>query len=240
MSRRARVAAVVSIVLFTAGAALARSSPTQDLASQARMTPDAALALLREGNERFASGLALRRDLREQVDATSTGQFPFAAVFGCIDSRVPPELVFDTGIGDIFSTRTAGNVADPVILGGLEFATKVAGARLIVVLGHTQCGAVKGACDGVQLGHLTETLSLLSPALAEARDVPGPHDAKNTAYVQHVTEANVRLTARRLAAESPILRELVEQERLRIVPALYDVASGRVSFFESVEGPGHE
>jgi len=234
MSRMAvrGVAIGVAALLLVAGPAMAGPGGTQDRESQAAMTPDEALRLLREGNERFASGLTVRRDLEQQVKATSSGQFPFAVVLGCIDSRVPPELVFDTGIGDVFSSRTAGNAADDEILGGLEFATKVSGARLIVVLGHTQCGAVKGACDGVRLGHLTETLALLGPALAASKDVPGPHDSSNPAYVQRVTEENVRLTARSLLKNSEILRELAEQGRLRVVPALYDVASGRVSFLE--------
>ena len=234
MSGKAASGLVIGAValLLCAAPALAGPAGTQDRESQAAMTPDEALRLLREGNERFASGLTVRRDLGQQVEATSGGQFPFAAVLGCIDSRVPPELVFDTGIGDIFSSRTAGNVADDEILGGLEFATKVAGARLIVVLGHTQCGAVKGACDGVRLGHLTATLALVGPALAASNGVAGPHDSSNPAYVQRVTEENVRLTARSVIEHSEILGELVEQGRLRVVPALYDVASGRVSFLE--------
>ena len=205
---------------------------TQTRETQAEISPDAALAHLRAGNERFVAGTTLRRDLAEQVRETASGQFPFAAVLSCIDSRVPPELVFDTGIGDIFVTRSAGNVLDDTLLGGLEFATKVAGARLIVVMGHTQCGAVKGACDGVQLGHLTQTLSLLAPALEASRDVAAPHDSKNADYVAHVTEANVRLTAKAMLAQSPVLRELVEAGRLKIVPAIYDVDTGRVKFLE--------
>lgn len=231
MSRVALGVWMVSIALLAADGAHARSA-AQDRASQTGTTPDDALRMLREGNERFAAGLTLRRDLREQVAATRSGQFPYAAVLGCIDSRVPPELVFDTGIGDVFATRTAGNYADAEILGGLEFATKVAGARLIVVLGHTGCGAVKGACDGVELGHLTGTLSQLAPALEASAQVPGAHDSSNAAYVRHVTEANAKLTAARLASESPILRALVEAGQLRIVAAIYDVATGRVALLE--------
>jgi carbonic anhydrase len=152
----AMVALIAVVVAFAeVGPAAAQEVVTQTKESQAAMTPAEALRLLQAGNARFVADKPLRRDLAAQVKATSNGQYPFAAVLGCIDSRVPPELVFDTGIGDIFSTRTAGNVLDDEILGGLEFAAKVSNVRLIVVLGHTQCGAVKGACDAVELGHLT-------------------------------------------------------------------------------------
>jgi len=208
------------------------ASATQTRESQSAMTPDQALQLLREGNERFVAGLTLRRDLSEQVRATQGGQFPYAAILGCIDSRVPPELVFDTGIGDVFAARIAGNVPDDEVLGSLEFATQVAGARLVVVLGHTACGAVKGACDGVKLGHLTELLAQLAPAIAASKDVPGPHDSSNPDFVQHVTEANVRLTTKALRERSEILRELAAGGRLKVVGAIYDVASGRVTFLE--------
>jgi carbonic anhydrase len=221
----------VAACLTLAGAPAAAAVTAQTAASQAAMTPDEALRLLQEGNARFVAGTTVRRDLAAQVRETSAGQHPFAAVLGCIDSRVPPELVFDTGIGDLFAARIAGNVVDDELLGSLEFATRAAGARLIVVLGHTQCGAVMGACDGVQMGSLTRTLALLEPAVAAARKaVPGRHDSSNPAFVAHVTEANVRLGARALVERSPILAELVRKGRLRVVPALYDVASGRVEF----------
>jgi carbonic anhydrase len=225
-------AALAVLVAWLALEAPARAAATaQNAASQAAMTPDHALRLLQEGNARFVAGTTLRRDLVAQVRETSAGQYPFAAVLGCIDSRVPPELVFDAGIGDLFAARIAGNVVDDELLGSLEFATKAAGARLIVVLGHTRCGAVMGACDGVQMGSLTRTLALLGPAVAAAREtVPGKHDSSNPAFVAHVTEANVRLGARALVERSPILAELVREGRLRVVPARYDVDSGRVEF----------
>ena len=209
-----------------------RPAAVQTRESQAALTPDQALALLREGNARFVAGASLHRDLPAQARATAAGQFPFAAVLGCIDSRVPPELVFDAGLGDVFSARIAGNVLDDELLGSLEFATRVAGARAVVVLGHTSCGAVKGACDGVQLGHLTQTLALLQPALEACRDVPGPHDSSNGEYVRRVTEANVRLVSDALVERSPLLADLVRDGVLRIVPALYDVSDGRVSFLD--------
>lgn len=217
--------------LSLAGPPSALAATVQTAESQAAMTPDDALRLLQAGNDRFVAGTTLRRNLVDQVRETRAGQYPFAAVLGCIDSRVPPELVFDAGIGDLFAARIAGNVADEELLGSLEFATKVAGARVIVVLGHTQCGAVLGACDGVEMGSLTRTLALLDPALAAARTaVSGKHDSSNPAFVAHVTEANVRLGARSLVERSPILAELVRAGRLRVVPALYDVETGRVEF----------
>lgn len=222
---------VMTACLIVASPVAVAVADTQSAESQAAMTPDEALGLLRDGNARFVTGTTVRRDLREQVRQTSAGQYPFAAVLGCIDSRVPPELVFDTGIGDLFVARIAGNGVDEELLGSLEFATEVAGARLIVVLGHTRCGAVMGACDGVEMGSLTRTLALLEPAIAAAREaVPGKHDSSNPAFVAHVTEANARLGASALVERSPILARLVQAGRLRVVPAIYDVDSGKVEF----------
>lgn len=227
------IAALAVGLLASAGTSGGVSAPpaAQTKETQSALTPDAALALLRAGNERFAAGRPLERDELQQVRLTSGGQFPYAAILGCIDSRVPPEIVFDTGIGDVFAARIAGNVLDDDLLGSLEFATGVAGAKVIVVLGHTECGAVKGACDGVKMGHLTQTLSHLDPALAAARArVPAPHDAKNGAFVRAVIDLNAELTAKAMTARSPILRGLVEQGKLKIVPAVYDVSTGRVTF----------
>lgn len=218
--------------LLVARPALADAPPAaQTRETQSAITPDGALALLKAGNERFAEGRPLQRDELKQVRLTSGGQFPYAAILGCIDSRVPPEVVFDAGIGDVFAARIAGNVLDDALLGSLEFATSVAGAKAIVVLGHTECGAVKGACDGVKMGHLTETLALIEPAVAAARaEVPPPHDSKNGAFVREVIDLNAELTAKAMTERSPILRDLVEQGKLKIVPAVYDVATGRVTF----------
>lgn len=197
---------------------------------QRDMTPDQAIEHLREGNRRFVGGKMRDRDLMSQVRATSAGQFPFAVVLGCIDSRVPPELVFDQGIGDIFSPRIAGNFANTDIIGSIEFATKLAGAKLIVVLGHTDCGAIKGACDHAQLGNLTHTLSNISPAVYAVTGVPGDRNSRNDAFVQAVAEENVRLTVKTLSDRSAILRDLVAAKQLGVVGAMHDVSTGRVSF----------
>lgn len=198
--------------------------------AQKAMTPDQALAELKAGNERFVSGQMRNRDLMSQVKATATGQYPYAVVLGCIDSRVPPELVFDQGIGDIFSPRIAGNFANTDIIGSIEFATQLAGAKLIVVLGHTECGAVKGACDGAQLGNLTQTLSNIAPAVYAVTDVEGSRSSKNSAFVQKVADENVRLTVQVLTERSAVLNQLVADKQLKIVGAMHDVATGRVTF----------
>ncbi|MBN9354500.1 MAG: carbonic anhydrase [Hyphomicrobium denitrificans] len=204
--------------------------PTRDL--QAALTPDEALANLKDGNARFLSGSTLNCDLLKQVHATSSGQFPSAVVIGCIDSRVPPELVFDQRIGDIFSARVAGNVVNDDIVGSCEFATKLSGARLIVVLGHSECGAVKGAIDGAELGELTQLLAKIKPAVTVCNDAPGDHISKNKSFVQDVAVANARLAAENLTKTSGVLRDLVDAKQLKIVAAMHDVSTGRVSFLE--------
>jgi carbonic anhydrase len=197
---------------------------------QKDMTPDQALASLREGNERFVSDRSIKRDLMAQVRATASGQYPFALIVSCIDSRVPPELVFDQGIGDVFNARVAGNFASPHVIGSAEFATKLAGAELIVVLGHTECGAVKAACDNTQLGNLTHTLSKILPAVNAVTDVEGDRNSKNEVFVQQVAEANVRLNVQAMTDHSLVMHDLVERGELKIVGAMYDVASGQVTF----------
>jgi carbonic anhydrase len=219
----------VGALLALSGRMASADVPATSKKTQAEMTPGRALAVLEEGNERFRSGKRLQRDLMAQVGATASGQYPFASVLGCVDSRVPPELVFDQGIGDIFSARIAGNFASTDLIGSLEFTAKLAGAKLIVVLGHTECGAIKGACDNAQLGSLTQTLSNLAPAVYAVTGVPGARSSKNEAFVRAVTQANVRLTVAALTERSAVLRELVQEGRLRVVGAMYDVATGRVS-----------
>jgi len=228
---------IPAILLVLAAAVAPASAPaahavTQTRETQAALTPDKALMMLRDGNARFAGGRPTSRDVLAQVRTTAAGQFPYAAILGCIDSRVTPERVFDAGIGDLFVARVAGDVIDDDILGSLEYSTEEAGARVIVVLSHSSCGAVKGACDHLKMGHLTGLLSLLDPAVQAAVSTPGPHDSKNAAYVDRVARENARLSARALTQRSPILAHLVEEHRLRIVPAMYDVTTGKVAFLE--------
>jgi carbonic anhydrase len=199
---------------------------------QAALSPDDALAKLKAGNERFVSRNMRNCDLLEQVRATSSGQFPSSVIVGCIDSRVPPELVFDQRIGDIFSARIAGNIVNDDIVGSSEFATKLSGAKLIVVLGHSECGAVKGAIDGAELGELTQLLAKIRPAVDACKDAPGDHTSKNKDFVQQVAIANARLAAETLTKTSGVLRDLVAAKQLNIVSAMHDVATGRVTFLE--------
>ena len=199
-------------------------------ARQAAISAEQALARLKEGNARFVAGGTLQCDVREQVKATAAGQAPFAAVLGCMDSRVPPELVFDQAIGDIFAVRIAGNFVNTDILGSLEYATKVAGAKLIVVLGHTDCGAVKGAIEEAKLGNLTATLANIRPAILEVTDVDGPHSAENKKFVQKVTERNAKDAAALLTARSEVMGDLLSEHKLLIVSAVLDVSTGAVSW----------
>ncbi len=198
---------------------------------QASVTPEAALAMLKEGNARFVSGNTINCDLRAQVKATAGAQAPFAAVVGCIDSRVPPELVFDQRIGDIFAARIAGNFVNTDIIGSLEFATKLAGAKLIVVLGHTECGAVKGAIDNAQMGNLTATLANIRPAVVKIKNIEGSQDSKNKKLVQAVADQNARDAAEMLISRSEVLREMVREGKLKIVSAMHDVGTGNITWF---------
>lgn len=225
------VAGAAGALLAVSGRLPASEIPTMSSEARREMTIEQALAALKDGNKRFTSGTMLRRDLMDQVRATAAGQYPFAVVLGCMDSRVPPELVFDQGIGDIFSCRIAGNFADTDIIGSIEYATEVAGAKLIVVLGHTECGAIRGACDGVRLGNLTQTLSNIAPAVAAVKDISDNRTAGNKAFVQRVADENVRLTVRAMTERSAVLRALVVGDRLKVVGAMHDVATGRVSFW---------
>ncbi len=213
------------VLADTAGAALTREA-------QAAITPTKALAMLKQGNERFVSGKAIERDYLAQVKQTSKGQFPFAAVVSCLDSRIPPAIVFDRGIGDLFVARVAGNFVNDDILGSLEFATKLAGAKLIVVMGHTECGAVKGACDAAQLGLLTATLANINPAVKAVQEDYTPRSSKNAEFVQAVAEMNVQLTMQTLRDRSVVLREMIDKGEIGLVGAMYDVSSGKVKFYE--------
>jgi carbonic anhydrase len=199
-------------------------------ARQKATSPEHALRMLQEGNERFVSGKTINCDLMKQVQATSHGQAPFAAIVGCIDSRVPPELVFDQRLGSIFVARVAGNIVNTDIIGSLEYSCKVVGARAIVVLGHSECGAIKGAVDQVKLGNLTELLSHIEPAVA-ATKFAGKRTSKDKKLVQAVADTNAQLTARTILNRSPILKEMAAKKEIVVVAAMHNVETGRVSFF---------
>lgn len=201
-----------------------------DRARQSALTPEAALALLQAGNARFLAGQRQPCDLQGQVRATARGQSPLAIVVGCMDSRVPPELVFDQGVGQIFVARVAGNVVDDNILGSIEYATAAAGAPLVVVLGHSECGAIKGAVDDVRLGRLTGLLAQLKPAAARVQEVPGPRTSANHALVQAVAQRHAVDTAATLLQRSEVLRARAAAGRLKVAAAMHDVATGRVQW----------
>lgn len=199
---------------------------------QQQTSPLQALTILKEGNKRFVNNLKVNRNLLEQVNDTRDGQWPFAVVLSCIDSRTSAELIFDQGLGDIFSVRIAGNIVNEDILGSMEFACKVAGSKFIVVLGHTKCGAVKGACDGVEMGNLTHLLLKLQPAVQKEKQTKENRNSGNANFVEHVAEINVRRSVEQILEDSPILNEMVEKGEIGIVGAMYDVTSGEVSFYD--------
>lgn len=202
--------------------------------TQASLTPRDALRLLKEGNERFVDNLRVSRDLLHQANQTVDGQFPFACILSCIDSRTSAELIFDLGLGDIFSVRIAGNVVNTDIIGSMEFAAKVAGSKLLVVLGHTSCGAVKGACDHVEMGNLTELLSKLQPAVYQERTFLRSEDrtSANLAFVENVAAIHVHRSVKAILERSSILEQMVIQEKLALVGAMYELETGMVQFYE--------
>lgn len=197
-----------------------------------KLTPDLALQILKEGNERFVNNIKAHRNLLEQVNETSQGQFPFAAILSCIDSRTSAELIFDQGLGDIFSIRIAGNILNDDILGSMEFACKLAGSKLIVVLGHTRCGAIIGACDNVALGHVTTLLTKVKPAIAMEKETVDNRNGKNETFVEHVAVNNVHNVVSEVRKQSAVLKEMEQSKQIRIVGGLYDVETGKVVFFE--------
>lgn len=205
----------------------AQTKETQD-----KMTPDKSLNELKLGNQRFVNKNQLNRDLLQQVKETSTGQYPFATILSCIDSRVSSELIFDQGIGDIFSVRIAGNFVNEDILGSMEFACKLAGTKLIVVLGHTACGAVKGACDHARLGNLTALINKIEPAVdavIEPQD-KSLRNSSNIEFVNRVAEKNVQMTISEIRSASPVLNEMEKNGEIKIIGGIYDIASGLVNF----------
>jgi carbonic anhydrase len=199
--------------------------------TQSSLTPEKAIQILKEGNDRFVGNLKANRNLLQQVNETSTGQFPFAIILSCIDSRTSAELIFDQGLGDIFSTRVAGNVVNEDILGSMEFACKVAGSKVVLVLGHTHCGAIKGACDNVEMGHLTGLLKKIEPAMQQETSTVNDRSSKNAEFVYKVAENNVHLMMERVREESPILREMEQSGEISIIGGMYDVETGKVDFY---------
>jgi carbonic anhydrase len=197
---------------------------------RAALDPHAALQMLKDGNARFVSGRGIHCDLIAQVRATAAGQAPFAAVVGCIDSRVPPELIFDQQIGDIFCARVAGNFVNTDIIGSLEFATKLAGALAITVLGHSDCGAIKGAVDDAKLGNLTATLANIRPSVAKVAKLQGQHTSKDVLFVQAVAEQNAKDAAASLLSRSAVLQDLVSSRQLIVAAAMHDISTGVVTW----------
>jgi carbonic anhydrase len=204
--------------------------------TQASLTPRMALEILQEGNGRFIKNLKAQRDLLAQVNDTREGQWPFATILSCIDSRTSAELIFDQGLGDVFSIRIAGNIVNTDILGSMEFACKVAGSKLIVVLGHTKCGAVKGACDHVEMGNLTELLSKLQPAVYSESETTSPdkRNSKNRKFVENVATLNVKRSVKNIIERSFILEEMLDKGEIGIIGAMHNIETGKVEFYKDV------
>jgi len=205
----------------------AHTKETQDI-----LTPEHALEILKEGNERFVNNIKAHRDLLEQVNVTSSGQFPFAAILSCIDSRTSAELIFDQGLGDIFSIRIAGNILNEDILGSMEFACKIAGSKLIVVLGHTKCGAIEYACNNIVLGNITNLLNKIKPAIQLETETKAERNGNNRVFMNNVTTNNVHLTVKKIKEQSTLLAELEASGEIKIIGGLYDLDTGLVTFFE--------
>lgn len=198
---------------------------------QSALTPLTALELLKDGNKRFMNNLKVNRNLLQQANETSDGQHPFAVILSCIDSRTSAELIFDQGLGDVFSVRIAGNIINEDILGSMEFGCKVAGAKIIVVLGHTKCGAVKGACDHVEMGNLTALLTKLRPAVDDETDTTTNRTSSNPVFVENVANINVKRSVTSIIERSPILKEMIESEQIGIIGGTHDIATGEVTFW---------
>jgi carbonic anhydrase len=210
---------------------------TLNKALQQSLTPVEALELLKEGNKRFVNNLKANRDLLQQVNETRDGQYPFAIILSCIDSRTSVELIFDQGLGDVFSARVAGNIVNDDILGCMEFACKLAGSKLVVVLGHSHCGAIKGACDEVHLEHLTGLLEKIQPAIdsAQKESIAGTGPDVD-ALVQRVAEHNVQLAVGRIQGKSNVLQQMAANGEIGIVGGMYDIETGHVTFFPDAGG----
>jgi carbonic anhydrase len=232
------------MIVLSLSAILAGASPTDSAAApplvetvltqeeQAKLTPNEVLALLKNGNQRFVGGTLTSRDHSAMVRQAANGQFPKAIVLSCVDSRIPVEDVFDRGIGDIFVARVAGNFENTDILGSMEFACKVAGAKLVLVLGHAHCGAVKAAIDGAELGNITPMLKNIAPAVAALSSYEGVKTSENPEFVHKVTKENIRLTVADIRTRSPVLKEMEDAGEIKIVGALYDMDTGEIDFLD--------
>jgi carbonic anhydrase len=200
--------------------------------TQDGLTPELALDILKEGNDRFVNNIKAHRNLLQQVNETSSGQFPFATILSCIDSRTSAELIFDQGLGDVFSIRIAGNILNEDILGSMEFACKISGSKLIIVLGHTKCGAIEGACNNIVLGNITALLNKIKPAIEKETKTIKERNGSNLSFVQRVTENNVFITVKKIKEQSSILNEMERAKQIKIIGALHDIDTGQVTFYE--------
>jgi len=198
---------------------------------QTALTPSMALELLKEGNKRFVNNLKVNRNLLQQANETSDGQHPFAVILSCIDSRTSAELIFDQGLGDIFSIRIAGNIVNEDIIGSMEFGCKVAGSKIILVLGHTKCGAVKGACDHVEMGNLTSLLTKIRPAVDDENITIENRNSSNPVFVENVSKINVKRTVKAVMERSPILKEMILSGEIGIIGGTQDITTGEVTFY---------
>lgn len=215
----------ISFTLFAQGPALVQTKETQQ-----SLSPADVIKIMKDGNTRFTESKMMQRNFSEQVHATAKGQYPYAVVLSCIDSRVAPEITFDQGIGDIFDARIAGNFVNDDILGSMEFACKVSGAKLIVVMGHTNCGAIKGAIDNAELGNLTQMLTKINPAV-EKTDYTGDKSSKNYDYVDLVAKENVLLAIEDIKQKSPVLKEMYDKGEIDIIGCMYDLNTGKIEYY---------
>lgn len=206
---------------------------------QAAIPPSLAIELLKEGNKRFVNNLKINRNLLQQANETSDGQHPFAVILSCIDSRTSAELIFDQGLGDVFSVRIAGNIINEDILGSMEFGCKVAGAKIIVVLGHTKCGAVKGACDHVEMGNLTALLTKIRPAVDHETTVTENRNSGNDDFVEKVSTINVKRTVHAIMERSTILKEMIDAGQIGIIGGTHNIATGEVTFYPDTLQPNN-
>lgn len=200
--------------------------------TQESLTPEIAIEILRDGNKRFVNNIKAHRNLLQQVNETSSGQFPFAAILSCIDSRTSAELIFDQGLGDIFSIRIAGNIINGDILGSMEFACKVAGSKLVVVLGHTKCGAIEGACNNIVMGNITSLLNKIRPAIDAETNTISERNGNNRAFVENVAKNNIFHTVKIIKEQSNILYEMEQTDQIKIIGGLHNIETGKVIFYD--------